>query len=201
MLPNGVSLAIDAKGVVSGGGFLFHDKVQQVYAGVMQLSIKERITVKAFGLIATKMPDGGKGYSMIVFITAEDFQPIQIGMGATLLGIGGMIAINRTFDAEAMRTGLRNKTLGTLLFPKDPIRNAPEIIRNLITTFPAEEGAYLIGVLLKLGWFSADARRASTSRSWSSSASACGSSCSASSKPCCRRKRTTSSGCRWTRSA
>ncbi|HKS58237.1 MAG TPA: DUF6603 domain-containing protein [Steroidobacteraceae bacterium] len=154
VLPNGVSLAIDAKGVVTGGGFLYHDKVQEVYAGVMQLSLKERITVKAFGLIATKMPDGSKGFSMIVFITAEDFQPIPVGMGANLLGIGGMIAINRTFDAEAMRAGLRNKTLGTLLFPKDPIRNAPEIIRNLITTFPAEEGCYLIGVLMKLGWFS-----------------------------------------------
>jgi hypothetical protein len=154
VLPNGVSLAIDAKGVVSGGGFLFHDKVQQVYAGVMQLSIKDRITVKAFGLIATRMPDGSKGFSLIVFITAEDFQPIQIGMGATLQGIGGMIAINRTFDEEAMRAGLRNKTLGTLLFPQDPLRNAPEIIRNLITTFPAEEGCYLIGVLMKLGWFS-----------------------------------------------
>lgn len=154
VLPNGVSLAIDAKGIVTGGGFLYHDKVQQVYAGVMQLSIKDRITVKAFGLIATKMPDGSKGYSLIVFITAEDFQPIQIGMGATLRGIGGMIAINRTFDEEAMRAGLRNKTLGTLLFPQDPIRNAPEIIKNLITTFPAEEGAYIIGVLLKLGWFS-----------------------------------------------
>ena len=154
VLPNGVSLAIDAKGVVTGGGFLYHDKVQEVYAGVMQLSIKERITVKAFGLIATKMPDGSKGYSLIVFITAEDFQPIPVGMGANLLGIGGMIAINRTFDEEAMRAGLRNKTLGTLLFPKDPIRQAPEIIRNLITTFPAEEGCYLIGVLLKLGWFS-----------------------------------------------
>jgi hypothetical protein len=154
VLPNGVSLAIDAKGVVSGGGFLYHDKVQQVYAGVMQLTLKERITVKAFGLIATKMPDGSKGYSLIVFITAEDFQPIPVGMGATLRGIGGMIAINRTFDEEAMRAGLRNKTLGTLLFPQDPIRNAPEIIRNLITTFPAEEGAYLIGVLMKLGWFS-----------------------------------------------
>ncbi|HEV8333456.1 MAG TPA: DUF6603 domain-containing protein [Steroidobacteraceae bacterium] len=154
VLPNGVSLAIDAKGVVTGGGFLYHDKVQEVYAGVMQLSIKERITVKAFGLIATKMPDGSKGFSLIVFITAEDFQPIPVGMGASLLGIGGMIAINRTFDEEAMRAGLRNRTLSTLLFPKDPIRNAPEIIRNLITTFPAEEGCYLIGVLLKLGWFS-----------------------------------------------
>ena len=87
------------------------------------------------------MPDGSKGYSLIVFITAEDFQPIPIGMGARCCGIGGMVAINRTFDEEAMRAGLRNKTLGTLLFPKDPIRNAPEIIRNLITTFPAEDGA------------------------------------------------------------
>ena len=34
VLPNGVSLAIDVKGYVTGGGFLFHDKVQQVYAGV-----------------------------------------------------------------------------------------------------------------------------------------------------------------------
>lgn len=154
VLPNGVSLAIDAKGVVSGGGFLFHDKVQELYAGVLQLSLRERITVKAFGLIATKMADGSKGYSLIVFITAEDFQPIPIGMACTLRGIGGMIAINRTFSADAMREGLKNKTLGTLLFPKDPIRNAPEIIRNLVTTFPAEEDSYLVGVLMKLGWFS-----------------------------------------------
>ncbi len=138
---------------MSGGGFLFYDKVQQVYAGVMQLTIKEAISVKAFGLIATKMPDGSKGYSLIVFITAEDFQPIPIGMGCVLRGIGGMVAINRTFDEEAMRAGLRNKTLGTLLFPKDPIRNAPEIIRNLITTFPAEDGAYLFGLLMKIDWF------------------------------------------------
>jgi len=153
VLPNGVSLAIDVKGYVTGGGFLFNDKVQQVYAGVFQLTVKERITVKAFGLIATKMPDGSKGYSLIVFITAEDFQPIPIGMACVLRGIGGMVAINRTFDEAAMRAGLRNKTLGTLLFPKDPIRNAPEIIRSLITTFPAEEGAYLAGLLMKITWF------------------------------------------------
>jgi hypothetical protein len=99
------------------------------------------------------MPDGSKGYSLIVFITAEDFQPIPIGMACMLRGIGGMVAINRTFDEEAMRAGLRNKTLGTLLFPQDPVRNAPEIIRNLITTFPAEEGAYLAGLLMKITWF------------------------------------------------
>jgi hypothetical protein len=154
LLPNGVALAIDAKGIASGGGFLYHDKVQQLYAGVMQLSLRERLTVKAFGLISTRMPDGSKGFSMIVFITVEDFQPIPIGMACTLRGIGGMIAIHRTFDEDAMRAALKNKTLGTLLFPKDPIRNAPEIIRNLVTCFPAQEGSYIVGVLMKLGWFS-----------------------------------------------
>jgi hypothetical protein len=154
LLPNGVGLAIDAKGIVTGGGFLYHDKQQELYAGVMDLTVKERIAVKAFGLIQTKMPDGSEGYSLVVFITAEGFTPIQIGMGATLRGIGGMVAINRTFDQEAMREGLKNKTLGTLLFPKDPIRNAPEIIRNLVTTFPAEQGGFLIGVILKIAWFS-----------------------------------------------
>jgi hypothetical protein len=152
--PNGVALAIDAKGVVSGGGFLFHDRAQELYAGVMQLSVHERITVKAFGLIATRMPDGRKGYSLLVFITAEDFKPIPIGMGCTLQGIGGMVAIHRTFSETAMREGLKNNTLGTLLFPKDPIRNAPEILRNLVTAFPAKQGSYLFGILVKIGWFS-----------------------------------------------
>jgi hypothetical protein len=154
VMPNGVALAIDAKGVVTGGGFLFRDHAQQLYAGVMQLTVHERITVKAFGLIATRLPDGTPGYSLIVFITAEDFRPIPLGMAATLQGIGGIVAINRTFDEQAMQEGLKNNTLGTLLFPRDPIRNAPEIIRNLAVTFPARMGSYLFGVLAKIGWFS-----------------------------------------------
>ncbi len=153
-LPEGVGLAIDSKGVVTGGGFLFHDSAQGLYAGVMQLTIHERITVKAFGLIGTRLPDGSKGYSLLVFITAEDFRAIPLGMGLTLQGIGGMIGINRTFSEDAMREGLKNNTLGTLLFPRDPIRNAPEIVRNLATIFPARGGSYLFGLLAKIGWFS-----------------------------------------------
>jgi hypothetical protein len=153
-LPDGIALAIDSKGVVTGGGFLFRDRAQELYAGVMQLTLHERITLKAFGLVATRMPDGSKGYSLIVFITAEDFRPIPIGMACTLQGIGGMVAINRTFSEDAMREGLKNNTLGTLLFPRDPIRNAPEIIRNLATIFPARAGSYMFGLLAKIGWFS-----------------------------------------------
>ena len=150
--PSGIGLSIDAGGVV-GGGFLFHDPVQSLYAGVMQLSFSGTLTLSAFGLIATRLPDGSRGYSLIVFITAQDFKPIPLGMGFMLLGIGGMVAINRTFDVDVLRAGLKNDTLGTLLFPRDPVGNAPALIRSLATAFPARPGSYLLGLLVKIGWF------------------------------------------------
>jgi hypothetical protein len=149
--PSGLGLAIDASSVI-GGGYLFFDPAKGEYAGVLQLAIAGTINVKAFGLLSTRLPDNAKGYSLIVFITAEDFQPIQLGMGFKLLGIGGMLAINRTFDEAALREGLKNDTLGTLLFPQDPIHNAPAILRNLATVFPAQLGSYLFGPLAKIGW-------------------------------------------------
>ena len=151
--PSGIGLAVDVPGVASGGGFLFHDAATATYAGVMQLSIYGQLTLTAFGLIATRMPDGSRGYSIVVFITADDFRPIQLGLGFTLLGIGGMVAINRTFDENFLREGIKNDTLGKLLFPRDPVRNAPAIISSLAKAFPARRGSYLLGLLAKIGWF------------------------------------------------
>ena len=64
MPPNGIGLSVDARGVVTGGGFLFSDEARSLYAGAMQLSLRDEITLKAFGLIATRMPDGSRGYSL-----------------------------------------------------------------------------------------------------------------------------------------
>jgi Family of unknown function (DUF6603) len=151
--PSGVGLSVDAHGVVTGGGFLFHDEAKGLYAGAMQLSLRDQITLKAFGLIATRMPDGSRGYSLIVFITAEGFRPIPLGLGFTLLGIGGMVGVHRTFDEKVLREGLKTGTLATLLFPRDPIGNAPTLIGNLASAFPARRGSYLLGLVAKIGWF------------------------------------------------
>ncbi|HEY1293057.1 MAG TPA: DUF6603 domain-containing protein, partial [Chloroflexota bacterium] len=78
--PRGVGLSIDAE-KVTGGGFLFHDPTQDLYAGVMQLCLHDDLTLTAYGLIATKMPDGSRGYSLLIFITAEGFKPIPLGLG------------------------------------------------------------------------------------------------------------------------
>ena len=79
------------------------------------------------------MPDGSRGFSLVVIIAAEGFPPIQLGFGFTLTGIGGLLGINRTCNEEFLRAGLKNKTLDDVLFPADPIRNAaahPEHVRQ-----------------------------------------------------------------------
>ena len=89
------------------GATLIFDPVAHVHAGVVQLSIARMIKVKAFGLITTRLPDGSKGYSLLVFITVEDFQPIQLGLGFTLRGIGGISGSIARSTRTALREGWR----------------------------------------------------------------------------------------------
>ena len=149
--PTGVGLVIDAS-VVVGGGYLSFDPQKEEYGGILQLEIAEKIAVKAIGLLTTRMPDGGKGYSLVVLIFVEGFAPIQLGFGFALTGIGGLLAINRTFDEEALRAGLKNHTLDSVMFPKDPIRNAPQILSNLNSVFPPANGHHLFGPMVQIAW-------------------------------------------------
>ena len=61
--PNGLGLVIDAQAVV-GGGYLRFDPQKEEYSGMLELQIAERIAVKGIGLLTTRLPDGGKGYSL-----------------------------------------------------------------------------------------------------------------------------------------
>ena len=104
--PNGVGLMIDAA-VVKGGGYLYFDFDKEEYAGVLELSIAEIVTVKAIALITTRMPDGSKGFSLLIIITAEFATGIQLGFGFTLLGVGGLLGLNRTMLLEPIGAGVR----------------------------------------------------------------------------------------------
>lgn len=148
--PTGVGLSIDA-GVVKGGGFLSFDYDAGRYTGIVQLSIKEVVNVTAIGLITTKAPDGSKGFSMLLLITAT-FTPIQLGFGFTLNGVGGLVGVNRTMVLQALRDGVRTNSLDNILFPDDPIANATQIISDLETVFPQDQGRYVFGLMGLLGW-------------------------------------------------
>ena len=149
--PDGLGLSIDA-GPVSGGGFLSFDSEQGRYAGIVQLSVAS-IAITAIGLLDTHLPDGRPGYSFLVIVAVE-FTPIQLGMGFTLNGVGGLAGIHRTMVLEALQSGLRNHAIDHIMFPPDPIHNAPQIISDLRTIFPPSEGRYVFGPMVIIGYCS-----------------------------------------------
>ena len=150
--PTGVGLAIDARGV-EGGGFLLFDRDKGQYAGILQINLNlERVsmTLKAVGLINTKLPDGTKGFSLVVILTAEFMWPL--GLGFTLTGLGVILGIHRTFNETALQAGVKNHTLDSILFPKDPIRNATTLLATLSTVFPPAKGHHFIGGMVQITW-------------------------------------------------
>jgi hypothetical protein len=149
--PNGVGLAIDA-GVVKGGGYLYLDFEKGEYAGALELTIEGLFSLKAIGLITTKMPDGSPGFSLLIIITAEFGTPIQLGYGFVLVGVGGLLGLNRTMILEELAEGVRTGAVESVMFPQDVIANAPKIISDLKRFFPPQQNTFLIGPMAKLGW-------------------------------------------------
>jgi hypothetical protein len=148
--PNGLGMELDA-GLISGGGYLFIDQAKHRYAGVLECSIADIVQVKIIGVLDTVLPDGTPEFSLLLVITTE-FPPIQLSFGFTLNGVGGIGGVNRTMSVDALRAGFRAHQLDSILFPSDPIDNAPQIISNLSSFFPPADGRYVFGPMFELGW-------------------------------------------------
>ncbi|MGD9702225.1 MAG: DUF6603 domain-containing protein [Acidimicrobiia bacterium] len=149
--PRGVGLALDV-GVVRGGGFLFIDPDRGEYAGALELALFEVVTISAIGIITTKMPDGSKGFSLLIIMSVEFGSGVQLGFGFTLSAVGGLVGVNRTMNLQALAEGIRSGAIESVMFPHDIIANAPKIISDLRTFFPPREGTFLIGPMVKIGW-------------------------------------------------
>jgi hypothetical protein len=148
--PNGVGLSISGGGF-TGGGFLLLDIEKGEYAGLLELEFEGTLALKAVGLLNTILPGGQPGFSLIIIITAE-FPPIQLGFGFTLLGVGGLIGLNRSVMVERLRVGVRDGTLNSILFPEDVVANANRILSDLRQVFPPTPGRFVFGPMARLGW-------------------------------------------------
>jgi hypothetical protein len=148
--PTGVGLAI-TKGPITGGGFLGYDEAKGEYFGALELTFQGFISLKAVGIIDTKLPDGTSGFSLLVLVTAE-FIPIQLGFGFTLVGVGGLLGLNRTLDTEALRQGVRTGSVNSILFPPDVVGNVAQIVSDLKSFFPPQQEHFVLAPMGKLGW-------------------------------------------------
>jgi hypothetical protein len=149
--PNGVGLVVDA-GVVKGGGYLFFDLDKGEYAGALELTFSGFLSLKAIGLINTRMPGGQSGFSLLIIITAEFMPGFQLGFGFVLAGVGGLLGLNRAMLLDPLAQGVRTGAVNNILFPTNVVENAPRILSDLRAIFPPFEGKFLIGPMAKLGW-------------------------------------------------
>ncbi len=144
--PSGLGLSLDA-GIVKGGGYLFVDPTGGEYAGVLELKLMA-ISVKAIAILNTQSE---AGFSLLLLIFGQ-FPAIQLSFGFTLTGIGGLIGVQHTASPTALSQGISNGSLDTVLFPDNPVGNAPKIINSLRGLFPVKAGGFVIGPMLELGW-------------------------------------------------
>ncbi|MBK5224231.1 MAG: hypothetical protein JJE52_15435 [Acidimicrobiia bacterium] len=149
--PKGIGVRVDA-GVVSGGGYLYLDPERGEYAGVLELSFPAlSLSLKAVGIFTTNLPGGAEGYALLLLIYTE-FPAIQLPYGFTLDGVGGVLGLQHGISTTALQAGLRTGALDRVLFPDDPVANAPTLLADLRAIFPITPGALTFGPVLQIGW-------------------------------------------------
>lgn len=148
--PRGIGVLIDA-GPVKGGGFFYFDPAHRTYAGVIEASLAlcgKGIQIKAAGLLR----ETDDGWDFVLLLSAQFDPAIEIFLGLTLNGVGGVLGINVAVSVDKLKTALHDGGLGRLLFPDDPIANAPAIIATMVAVFPHRQGGIVAGPMLQLGW-------------------------------------------------
>lgn len=147
--PTGLGLDIDA-GPISGGGFVRFDEPNGRYGGMFELKLGV-VGVQATALLDTRLPGGRSGYALLVLLRAS-FPPVQLGFGLSLSSVGGLLALNRKVNVDALRNRIASGTAGRILAPEDPVRNAPVLLADLGAVFPPAEGVVVVGPTLQLSW-------------------------------------------------
>jgi Family of unknown function (DUF6603) len=149
--PRGVGVSFDI-GPVKGGGFLFFDAPHRTYSGALEASLTlcdKGLQVKAAGLLR----ETDEGWSFIVILSAQIKPSTEIPpLGLRLEGVGGIVGVNVSIDVGKLQSGLRDGAIGRLLFPDDPVANAPAILATMAAVFPPRAGGWVAGPTLLIGW-------------------------------------------------
>ncbi|HEX8329014.1 MAG TPA: DUF6603 domain-containing protein [Hymenobacter sp.] len=150
--PKAVGIQVESD-AVTGGGYLTSDPANHQYAGVAQLILKtgKEINLTALGLLQTELPGKPNDYSLLLLITAQ-FGAIQLGLGFTLSGVGGVIGVNRATNTDYLRGLVHRGQIKQLLFPANVLDNPAAALAMVDSAFPATEGRYVIGLMAQVGW-------------------------------------------------
>lgn len=148
--PERVTFRLDTEGV-SGGGFVGYDRDLGRYSGGLVLDVFG-LGISAVVVVDTRLPRDPDGWALFASLGATFPSPVPLGFGFTLLGVGGLLALNRTIDVDELAGALRTGAADALLFPDDILDDPDALLDSLDHWFPLRDGTTVVGPVLAIGW-------------------------------------------------
>ncbi len=148
--PSGIGLTISSP-AVTGGGSLEIDVEKGRYFGSLELSAKV-FGISAIGLLLTKMPDGGPGWALYFSLFAQFSPAIQIGFGFGVSGVGGILAVHRRLDKEALKRVVHDGNIDAALFPGNVSGDPGRVLTTIESLFPVARGSCVFGPAVRIIW-------------------------------------------------
>lgn len=152
--PKGIGFLVKAK-IVTGGGFLSIDPENHQYYGAAELTVdlaKQDLSIKAVAVILTRMPDGSKGFSFLLLASLELDPGWDIGGWFKIKGLGLVVGWDRALDVDQFILAVRDDRFDSILFPKNPVANAPAIVKAMNSLFPPAVDHFAFGLTARLAW-------------------------------------------------
>ena len=149
--PTRIGLAIDQAEVVTGGGFVDHDPATGRYAGGLALDAFG-VGISAIVVVDTEIRGDPDGWALYASLGATFPAPLPLGFGFTLIGVGGLLALNRTIDVDELAAALRTGAADSILFPDDIEADAEAVLAGLDLWFPTKEATTVVGPVAEIGW-------------------------------------------------
>jgi hypothetical protein len=145
--PHRVEFVLDA-GPVTGEGFVDH--TDDRYVGGLTLDVLA-VGIDAFTIIDTSLPGDPDGFALFATLTLR-FPSVPLGFGFSLSGLGGLLALNRAVDTEALALGLRDGAADAILFPENVLRDADVLVAQIDEYFPPLDGNTVVGPVAEIRW-------------------------------------------------
>jgi hypothetical protein len=147
--PTAVGLELELEGA-SGAGYIWIDHEAGRYAGALELDFLA-LGLSAVVVVDTRLPDDPDGWALFCSLSLT-FPQVPLGFGFFLEGVGGIVCLNRTLDAEALAGGLKSGAVDAILFPENALADAALIVSQLDSWFPLSDGSLVLGVAGRITW-------------------------------------------------
>jgi hypothetical protein len=102
------------------------------------------------------MPDGSRGFSFAAILTVSGFKAITLPLGFRITVVGGIFGYDRTFKFEKLEARLKQGALNNLLFPPNPVANAPAILADIAEVFPPSKDRIIFAPMVRIVWGAED---------------------------------------------